>query len=102
MRFLCSLAAKKFAQKSKKSGNSSAATYRVGGAVRRLRRTVARGNRQHLSLRLLGFLCSAKYPGNLILDTYDLTPQGLVGTWQPSQVERNFPHGWQSQSTDEF
>jgi hypothetical protein len=30
------------------------------------------GNRDHLDGRLLGFFCSARCPGNLILDTYDL------------------------------
>jgi predicted Rossmann fold nucleotide-binding protein DprA/Smf involved in DNA uptake len=41
-------------------------------ATKRLPRVAALGNREHLSLPLLGFFCSAKCPGNLILDTYDL------------------------------
>lgn len=40
--------------------------------TRRLPCVAALGNRYHLSLELLGFFCSAKCPGNLILDTYDL------------------------------
>ncbi len=32
----------------------------------------ALGNLDHLDGHLLGFFCSAKCPGNLILDTYDL------------------------------
>lgn len=40
--------------------------------TKRLPRIAALGNRDHLALPLLGFFCSAKCPGNLILDTYDL------------------------------
>ena len=40
--------------------------------TKRLPRIAALGNRDHLRLPLLGFFCSAKCPGNLILDTYDL------------------------------
>ena len=40
--------------------------------TKRLPRVAVLGNREHLNLPLLGFFCSAKCPGNLILDTYDL------------------------------
>ena len=39
---------------------------------RQLPRVTALGNLDHLNTRLLALLCSAKCPGNLILDTYDL------------------------------
>jgi len=39
---------------------------------RRFARVTALGNLDHLSTRLLALFCSAKCPGNLILDTYDL------------------------------
>jgi len=39
---------------------------------RQLPRVTALGNLDHLNARLLSLFCSAKCPGNLILDTYDL------------------------------
>ncbi len=48
------------------------ARLRIRLGTKRLPRVNSRGNLQHLDLRLLGLFCSAKCPGNLILDTYDL------------------------------
>jgi len=48
------------------------ATVKTRLGTKRLPRIATLGNRDHLDLRLLGFFCSAKCPGNLILDTYDL------------------------------
>jgi predicted Rossmann fold nucleotide-binding protein DprA/Smf involved in DNA uptake len=48
------------------------ASLRKGGLIPRLPRLSAIGNLEILKTRLIGFFCSARCPGNIIVQTYDL------------------------------